>query len=307
MAREQRTFTAAERETFAQQQREKLDALGEQLALGVAAIQRSADFQRYLTVAARFHHYSWRNVLLILLQRPDATRVAGYRTWQMLGRQVRKGETGMRIFAPAPIKTTIKNPTTGEEESGIIPLFKPATVFDIAQTDGDPLPDLEVPTLIGEGDAAAYAALVAFAEAEGLTVTTHDPNTDGDDTRSSYQGYFHPAARRIFVKQQASAQMLKTLIHELGHYLDPQLSEADRSEQETVAEAVAFMVTAACGLDSGGYSFPYIATWAGREDGVAILTRVMERTQAIAARLLDVIMTTGAPARRPKAVGQLAA
>lgn len=307
MAREKRTFTAAEREVFAQQQREKLDALGQQLADGVAAIQRSADFQRYLTVATRFHHYSWRNVLLILLQRPDAMRVAGYRTWQMLGRQVRKGETGIRIFAPAPIKTTIKNPATGEEEAGIIPLFKPATVFDIAQTDGDPLPDLEVPTLTGEGDAAAYGALVAFAEAEGLTVTSHDPNTDGDDTRSSYQGYLDPAARCIFVKRPAGAHMLKTLIHELGHYLDPKLREADRSEQETVAEAVAFMVTAGCGLDSGGYSFGYIATWAGREDGVAILTRVMERTQVIATRLLDAIMATGEPSRRQDAVSEMAA
>jgi antirestriction protein ArdC len=277
-----RTYSPEEKAQFQQERQAKMDGLAAQLEAGIAAIQNSDAFKRYLRTAAKFHRYSFGNALLIMCQRPDATQVAGYHTWRDLGRQVRKGETGIRIFAPMQFKS--KN-DAGEEESRTG--FKAATVFDISQTEGEALPELEIPTLTGEDGAEVYAALVQFAQAEGLTVTNHDPNTDGDDSQSEYRGYYSPKTRLIFVKHNPQRQMLDTLIHELGHYLDPALKETAADERETVAEATAFLVAAHFDIDTSAKSFPYIADWAGKKDGTEILRRVMQRTQQIAKRLID--------------------
>lgn len=282
-AKTRRTYTADEKQQFAEERQAKLDGLAKQLEAGIAAIQSSDAFKAYLRTAAKFHRYSFGNALLIMCQSPQATQVAGYTTWKQLGRQVRKGETGIRIFAPMTFKTT--DAQTGEEERRTG--FKAATVFDISQTEGEPLPEFEIATLTSDDGAEVYAALVQFGQVEGLTITNHDPNTNGDDTQSSYKGYYHPTKRLIFVKQNPQAQMLKTLIHELGHHLDPELAQAERDEKETVAEATAFMVAAHFDIDTSGYSFPYIAHWAGKKDGTEILKRVMQRTQAIAKCLID--------------------
>ena len=114
---------------------------------------------------------------------------------------------------------------------------------------------MDAPVLTGDADTATYDALVQFAARDGLTVTNDDPNTDGDDTRSRYHGYYSPGRRLIFVKRAAPAQMFKTLIHELGHHLDPELRSAPQPERETVAEATAFVVAAHQGTDTGSYSF----------------------------------------------------
>jgi antirestriction protein ArdC len=269
------------------QRQERTAALMEQLEAGVQAIRTGEDFKRYLQAAARFHTYSPYNVLLIRAQRPDATHVAGYKTWQSLGRQVKKGEQAIYILAPRPYVIATEDEAGQEqiEREGIA--FKPAAVFDIAQTTGIELPTVEAPTLTGDADQATYAALVAFATGQGLTITTHDPKTAGDDSRSSYNGYYNPLRNLIFVKQGAPAQMLKTLVHELAHHLDPELRHAPRAECETVAEATAFVVAAHQGIDTGTYSFPYVAVWASRQDQPAILKQVMGRVQGIAHQLLD--------------------
>src|SRR5688572_9051483 len=106
MAPKRRTYTADEKQQFAEDRQAKLDGLAKQLEAGIAAIQSSDTFKQYLRTAAKFHRYSFGNALLIMCQRPDATHVAGYHTWRDLGRQVRKGETGLRIFAPMTFKTT---------------------------------------------------------------------------------------------------------------------------------------------------------------------------------------------------------
>jgi antirestriction protein ArdC len=272
--------------TTPEQRRERLDQLGQQLEAGIAAVQSSDQFKAYLRTAAKFHHYSHNNVILIICQCPQATRVAGYNAWKALGRQVRKGETAIRILAP--ITRRIDDATEADGDRYVV-AFKAAPVFDISQTDGEPLPDVDVPTLDGDADAATYAALCAFADTHSLIVTDHDPHTDGDDTRSTYQGYYSPGQKLIFVKRNAPAQMLKTLVHELAHHLDPELKQAESHERETVAEAAAFMVAAHADLDTSAYSFPYIATWAGAEDGRDILKCVMQRTQQIAHQLIAAI------------------
>lgn len=298
-----RTFTADQRAAWQEQKAERTGELMQQLEQGVAAIQGSDEFKQVLRSAAKFHSYSFNNVMLIMCQRPGATRVAGYKTWQLLGRQVRKGEQGIQILQPRPW-AVVEQDDHGQAATRQGIAFRTVTVFDIAQTDGEPLPELHIATLTGDADADVYAALVRFAEGEGLTVTNHDPNTNGDDSRSSYKGYYDHRARLIFVKRNPLAQMFKTLIHEIGHHLDPELLQASRPERETVAEATAFVVAAYCSLDTSSYSFPYIATWAGAKDGAVLIKQVMGRVMKIADVLLNGMVAGG---DEPPPVGEVSA
>lgn len=126
--------------------RRRIDNSLDGLAKAVDDVRASETFQQFLDVQARFHKYSWHNTFLICMQRPDATQVAGYRTWQKLGRQVRKGESGIMIFAPCPWKRE-KETETGETETEQGIYFRAVHVFDVAQTDGDDLPHIDVPTV----------------------------------------------------------------------------------------------------------------------------------------------------------------
>jgi len=265
----------------------RMDALHTQLSDAVARIQSGDDFKRYLQIQARFHSYSANNVILIYSQMPHATRVAGFGTWLKLGRFVRKGEKGIAIFAPR--RYAIKDEVTGEVAGMSIRGFQIEHVFDISQTEGEELPDLDVPRFDGDDDFGLRDALLEFADTivSAVTVSNYDPHTDGDDTRSSYGGYWSRAKRFIFVKRSSPAGEARVLIHELGHALDPELEQSDAAERETVAEATAFLVAAHFDMDTGERSFPYIATWASHTDGQAIIKRTMQRTQAIAKQLIN--------------------
>lgn len=278
-----REYTAEEKARFAAQREQTMQNLTERLAAAVAAIQDSEAFKAYLRTQAQFHRYSFRNTLLILSQCPYATRVAGYETWRTLGRQVRKGETGIRIYAPVQYK--VRNGDSGEGSEGDEQTrtgFRAVAVFDVSQTDGDELPDFTVNNLVGEDGAELYDALTRIAEAHSLAIT-HTPPKKG----STANGTYMPSKQAIYIKEQARLQMTKTLAHELAHHLDPQLAEATAAEQETVAEGVAYLVLAHFGLDSGDYTFRYIAGWNGNEDGRETLTRCMDRIQKITRSLID--------------------
>src|ERR671933_430861 len=159
--------TRTQHDQWQAQRDERMSTLLQQLEVGVQAIQTSEDFQRYLRTAANFHQYSPNNVLLILAQKPDATRVAGYTTWQALGRQVKKGEKAIYIFAPQPYFVTTED-EQGEEQTREGLTFRSVPVFDFSQTEGDPIPTMEAPVLTGERGQDTYDALVAFAAREGL-------------------------------------------------------------------------------------------------------------------------------------------
>jgi hypothetical protein len=163
----QQTFSEADKAAWRAAKQQRMTDLGEQLTAQVATVQDSDAFKRYLTAQAIFHRYSARNVFLILFQRPEATRVAGYTTWQKLGRQVRRGKTGITIFAPAPFKQTTTDTATGEVTEELIPRFKTATVFDISMTDGEPLPTIKLGEIAGSAPSGAYAVLVDFAASIG--------------------------------------------------------------------------------------------------------------------------------------------
>src|SRR6266487_3858081 len=184
--KQQRTFSEADKATWRAAKQQRLTDLGEQLKTQVAAVQDSDAFKRYLAAQAVFHHYSARNVFLILFQRPEATRVAGYTTWQKLGRQVRRGETGITIFAPAPFTQTTTNAATGEVTEERIPRFKTATVFDYSQTDGELLPTIKLGEIAGSAPSGAYAVLVDFAASIGYSMMPH-PDDDAAEGRCNYE------------------------------------------------------------------------------------------------------------------------
>jgi hypothetical protein len=258
------TLTTEEKQT---RDRTRRDELAQRLIDGVTAIQTSADFQRLLAWSAAFTAYSLNNVLLIWSQRPDSTRVAGFHTWRKLGRTVNKGAKGIMIYAPRIVK-----PKQDGDEPRVY--FGVEHVFDVSDTSGDPVPSIAV-QLEGAGNAAAYAALVRFGEAEGLTIT--QTPTVATDAR----GYYSAKERVIYVQPTNPAQMLQILAHELAHHLDRDHT-ASREEKETIAEGAAHLVCAAVGVDTSTASYPYIAGWSASEGGPALIKACLERIHAIA-------------------------
>jgi antirestriction protein ArdC len=250
-------------------------AIIERLERGFQEVQDSERFQDYLSTCARFHHYSAHNTLLIWTQRPDATRVAGFHTWRKLGRHVLKGEKGIGILAPRPYKRTVDN---GDEEEVIEGCyFKPVHVFDVSQTDGQPLPDAPVTELDGSDD-GLFASLSAIATKEGIAL-------DRTPNASSANGFYRPG--QIWIKPEASPRMAtKTLAHELAHHFAGHNSYgACRGEMETVAEAVAYIVLAHVGIDAGSYSFGYLASWSDPKVFRAKLTEIHATANQIIDRL----------------------
>lgn len=254
----------------------------EQLDQQVSAIQDSDTFRAYLTAQAKFHNYSFNNVLLILAQRPDATRVAGYRAWQGMDRFVKQGEKSIGILAP--LKRRVKDEDTGEETFGVYG-FRRVSVFDYSQTDGKPLPEVPVPVLDSTAGKELYDRLEGVAIAEGLRVQR---GHERFGVREQMMGFWEPPQRLIAVRDDISQlQATKTLGHELGHlYARHDAPGTVREAAETEAEGVAFVVLAHYGLDSGERSFPYVATWAQDKNTMrAALGQIQRVSQVIIGKL----------------------
>ncbi len=253
------------------------DRLLDSLAEGVQALTTSDRWRSHLEVQGRFHRYSFNNALLIGTQDPEATRVAGFATWRKLGRSVRKGERAIWILAPMVGRR--RHVDDGEERRPIHG-FRPVAVFDVAQTEGGELPQV-CRNLDGDDPSAWFDALLVRAAAIGYAVERAElpGSTNGD---CAY------ALRRIRVESRnRPAQQVKTLAHELAHAL---LHEGvdDRARAELEAESTAYVVCRALGLDSGGYSFGYVACWAGGgPEAVAAITASGAAIQRAAGAILD--------------------
>jgi antirestriction protein ArdC len=233
------------------------------LTEGIAQLTSSQRWQDWLSVQSRFHRYSFRNSLLIQLQCPHASRVAGFRAWQQLGRQVRKGEKAIWILAPVTRKVDADSQETVDTNGQrVLVAFKPACVFDISQTDGDEL--LEAcARLQGDDPTGSYDLLRTVAHGLGYTVEeTELPGTTNGDCNFT--------ERRIRVEvRNDGRQQVKTLAHELGHAILHQPGEGrpdSRPLLELEAESVAYVVCHNLGIDTSDYSFGYVATWAGGSD-----------------------------------------
>lgn len=245
---------------------DRLIALHEQLVDQVRALRTGADWTAWLRLAARLHTYSFNNVLLIARQRPDAATVAGYRAWQELGRQVDKGEHGIRILAPV---TRRADPAVEPHEDGddadvrAVVGYRVGYVWDVSQTHGRPLPERPHPVLLpGQAPSGLWDALEAQVRGRGLTVSRGDCG--------GANGVTDFAARTVRVRGDVDdAHAVKTLAHELGHVL---LHDGDgrldcRGVVEVEAESFAYLITAHHGLVSDTYTFPYVLTWAATVPG----------------------------------------
>lgn len=248
---------------------------------GITAIIDGEQFRRYLDAMSRFHQYSASNVMLILAQRPDATQVAGYRSWQQLGRQVRKGERGIRILVP---HKRVVELAEGDEKT-VVRGFGVGSVFDVSQTDGDPLPEPPQAREIREATDAGstlYRALETYVTSQGISVVREDLERGN--------GYYAPLRRQIAVDRRLSGdQATKTMAHETAHFAADHRGGIAREDAETVAESVAYVVLAHYGIDSGEYSFAYVARWA---EDFNVLKRNLDAIQHAAQTVIKGIDAT---------------
>lgn len=278
-----------------------MDSILQSLEEGVSEIFTSERYTEYLQTMAKFHNYSFNNTMLIALQRPDATLVTGYRNWQSMGRQVMKGEKGITIIAPTPIKKKQMQevldkegrPVLNENGDSImkevevkIPRFKAITVFDIAQTVGDPI-DLMVPEELKE----AVNDYDLFMEA--ITAVSPVP-IRFDEISGNAKGYYHNEDKEIVIRKGMSeSQTIKTAIHESGHArlhdrdeMKAKGEKKDRLTAEVEAESVAYCVCSAFGIDTSEYSFPYIANWSSGRDMKELKTS-MDTIRHTAGKMID--------------------
>lgn len=274
---------------LAENRKQALTDITDKLEKGIKDLMDSDRFKNYLSVMGKFHNYSVSNTILIAMQKPDSSLVAGYQAWKdKFGRQVKKGEKGIKIIAPAPFKRkqlvdvidSSGHPMIGadgktmkEEVEVTIPAFKVTTVFDVSSTEGKELPTIGVDELSGNVD--------KFKDiCEALTHVSPVP-IEMTDISSGAKGYFSPVEQKICIQDDMSEmQTLKTMIHEISHALlhdkDHERVEglentADktRNSKEVEAEAVAYTVCKALGgdaIDTSEYSFGYIAGWSSDKD-----------------------------------------
>ena len=264
-------------------EKQRVQELTDKLEQGLQDLFNSDSYRNYLATMSKFHNYSFNNTLLIAMQKPDATLVAGYKAWQKnFERHVNKGEKAIRILAPAPYKIKEErdkiDPVTQEllldkdgnpqkEEVEItIPAFRAVSVFDVAQTDGKPIPELAAKELLS--DVEGYQDMIRAVEAIS-PVPIELEEIAGDS-----KGYYDREAKRIAVQENMSeSQTLKTMIHEVAHSKlhskeveqDEQMKK-DRNTKEVEAESIAYTVCQHFGVDTSDYSFGYIAGWSSGRD-----------------------------------------
>ena len=264
-------------------EKQKVQELTDKLERGLTELFNSDSYKNYLSTMSKFHNYSFNNTLLIAMQKPEASLVAGYKAWQKnFDRHVNKGEKAIRILAPAPYKIKEErdkiDPVTQEllldkdgnpqkEEVEItIPAFRAVSVFDVAQTDGKPIPELAAKELLS--DVEGYQDMIRAVEAIS-PVPIELEEIAGDS-----KGYYDREAKRIAVQENMSeSQTLKTMIHEVAHSKlhskeveqDEQMKK-DRNTKEVEAESIAYTVCQHFGIDTSDYSFGYIAGWSSGRD-----------------------------------------
>ena len=278
-----------------------MDSIMKSLESGVSDFFTSEKYGEYLKTMTKFHRYSFNNTLLIAMQRPEATLVTGYRNWQSMGRQVKKGEKGITILAPAPKKQKKaqalydQNQMPVLDEQGnqkyeevevVIPRFKATTVFDIDQTEGEP-----IQTIAPEELTEAVQDFDLFIQA--ITDISPVP-IRFDEIEGSAKGYYDNANKEIVIREGMSeSQTIKTAIHECGHAMlhdrDLMLASGikkDRETKEVEAESVAYSVCSAFQIETSDYSFPYIAGWSSGRD-MKELRSSMDTIRQTAGKMVD--------------------
>lgn len=293
-----------------QTNKERLKEITDCIEQGIKELFESDRYRQYLSVMSRFHRYSVNNTMLIYMQRPDASLVAGFQKWKnQFGRHVKKGESGITIIAPTPFKKKIEevklDPDTHaplldkdgkqitEEREINIPMFKPVKVFDVAQTDGKPLPHL-ASTLTGSVEQyEIFVEALRRSASVPISFKAISPDTDG---------YFSPTDQAITIREGMSeVQTISALVHEIAHSklhnYEKQQAEAaegkddaepvkkDRRTEEVEAESVSYAVCQYFGIETGENSFGFIATWS-QGKGLKELRASLETINKTASELI---------------------
>ena len=294
----------------------KMDTIMNSLEKGVHEIFTSEKYHIYLNTMSKFHNYSFNNTLLIAMQRPDATLVAGYQTWKKkFNRQVQRGEKGIKIIAPAPIKEKRRVEKVDEETQEIVigddgqpeteiveritPRFRVTTVFDVSQTEGGPLPTLRTTEL--EGNVVIYEDFM-----KGLEELSPVPFRF-EDIGNGAKGYY--SEKYIAIQRDMSnAQTMKTAVHETAHAIlhDRDIMQEngvskDRTTKEVEAESVAYVVCSHFGLDTSEYSFSYIAGWSSNKE-MSELRNSMDTIRVTSSKLIEDITEKLIELRKEKAM-----
>lgn len=268
----------------AKTEKQKVKEITDKLEEGLKELFESEKYKSYLSTMSKFHNYSVNNTLLIAMQKPEASLVAGFKAWQRnFNRHVNKGEKGIRILAPAPYiikeERDKLDPVTGEvmlDKEGMpqteevevkIPAFRAVSVFDVSQTDGEPIPELETKELLSTVE--GYEDFI-----KAVTYVAPAP-VSFEAIPGSSKGFFSPTENRIGVQEGMSeSQTLKTMVHETAHSMlhskevdsDILAPAKDRNTKEVEAESIAFTVCSHFGIDTSEYSFGYIAGWSSGRD-----------------------------------------
>ena len=258
---------------------EKTKQAFEMIEQGVKDVYSSDSFKRYLSCCSKFHNYSLNNTLLILAQKPDASLVAGYRSWQAnFNRHVDKGEKGLMILAPVTYKEdrlinkVDENGNVELDEAGSpiqeqrqvnVTRFKTTTVFDISQTSGDPLPSL-IHDLTGSNNEAK--AIIQSVQSICTILIEFKTETEDLNLMTGAKGYYSPKEDKIVInKDLEDLQIAKTLIHEYAHSILHKQTDKNQSQREIEAESLTFVLCDHFGLDTSEYSFGYIASYADKD------------------------------------------
>ncbi len=287
---------------------DKLKEITDRLEQGIMELFDSDRYKEYLRVMSKFHNYSFNNTLLIAMQKPDASLVAGFQSWKNnFKRNVVKGEKGIKILAPSPFKIkqemekidpATQKPVIGadgkpvkEEKEITIPAFKVVSVFDVSQTEGKELPDIAVDMLTGDVE--------CFKDVFAALEKTSPVPIGFEKIEGNSHGYYHLEEKRIAIDEGMSElQTIKTAIHEIAHAklhdIDPNAPKEERADRpdrrtrEVQAESVAYAVCQHYGLDTSDYSFGYVAGWSsGRE--LDELKSSLETIRSTAAEIINSI------------------
>ena len=287
---------------------EKLKEITDRLEQGIRELFDSKRYKEYLRVMSKFHNYSFNNTLLIAMQKPDASLIAGFNAWKNnFQRNVMKGEKGIKILAPSPFKIkqemekidpATQKPVIGadgkpvtEEKEITIPAFKVVSVFDVSQTEGKEIPNLAVDMLTGDVE--------RFKDVFAALEKTSPVPIGFEKIEGGAYGYYHLEEKRIAIDEGMSElQTLKTAIHEIAHAklhdidlnapVTEQADRPDRRTREVQAESVAYAVCQHYGLDTSDYSFGYVAGWSsGRE--LDELKSSLETIRSAAAEIINSI------------------
>lgn len=267
---------------------DRVKELSEKLEQGIQEVFTSGQYEAYLSAMSKFHSYSFGNCMLIFMQFPSASRVAGFHTWtKEFRRKIKPGARAIRILAPVIKKReeVPENTEQDDQKKNVVVGYRAVCVFDISQTEGEELPSLGVSEL--SGDVEKFPEIY-----DRLTKLSPVPVTQKEIPRDDAKGYYSYVEQEIVLRPGMSeSQQIKTLVHEIAHaklHDEDEASKKGKREKEVEAESVAYVVCQHLGLDTSDYSFGYLAGWSSGKS-LDELKNSLETIRATAAEIIDAV------------------